>query len=317
MTVVVFTLRRLVGVVITLLASSVLIFAALTLTPGDPAAGLAGGGHPDPAVLDAIRAEYHLNDPFWVQYWHWLSNLVTGDLGRSVVYRSDVADLLAGRVVNTVLLVTYSSIIVVGVGIALGVLAGLRSGRTSIVITTATTVAMGIPSFVMSIVLIWVFATHLSWFPIYGSGSGFIDKLHHLTLPALAISFSFIAYIARTTRSAVAAEVGSEHVDTARSRGLSTAYVTRHHVLRNASAPISAISATMVATLVAGTAVVESAFGVSGLGSLLVSAAQRQDIAVVQILAMFMVTVFVVANTLVDVVNVALDPRLARKEARS
>ncbi|MFG1687026.1 ABC transporter permease [Nonomuraea sp. NPDC049269] len=317
MTVLVFTLRRLAGVAITLLASSVLIFAALALAPGDPAAGLAGGGHPDPAVLDAIRAEYHLNDPFWVQYWHWLSNLLTGDLGRSVVYRSDVAALLAGRATNTVLLVAYSSIIVIGVGVALGIVAGLRRGRTSTIITMATTIAMGIPSFVMSIVLIWIFATRLSWFPIYGSGDGFIDKLHHLTLPALAISFGFIAYIARTTGSAVASEIDSEHVDTARSRGLSTAYITRHHVLRNASGPILAISGTMVATLVAGTAVVESAFGVSGLGSLLVQAAQRQDIAVVQILAMFMVTVFVVANTVVDVVNVALDPGLARKEARS
>ncbi|MFB8267606.1 ABC transporter permease [Streptomyces sp. NPDC055955] len=312
MTLVLFIGRRLAGVLTTLLVTSILIYAALALAPGDPAAALAGGTVPDPARLAAIRAEYHLDDPFWTQYWHWLSGLLHGDLGTSLVYRSDVADLLAGRTVNTLFLVVYAGVLIVVLGIGLGVLAGLRGGRTGTGVTIATTVAMGVPTFALAIVLIWVFATQLSWLPIYGSGDTFPDKLRHLTLPAIALSFSYLAYVARITRQAVAGELRSEHVDTALSRGLPRRVVVRHHVLRNAMGPILTVSGTVVASLVAGTAVAEAAFGVNGLGSLLIQSAQRQDLAVVQILSMLMVGVFVVVNTCVDLANVALDPRIAR-----
>ncbi|MEV4031630.1 ABC transporter permease [Streptomyces umbrinus] len=314
MTILLFMARRLAGVVATLLVTSIAIYAALALAPGDPATALAGGTVPDPARLAAIRAEYHLDDPFWTQYWHWLSGLLHGDLGTSVVYRSDVADLLAGRTINTLVLVCYAGLLIVGLGIGLGVLAGLRGRRVDTSIMITTTMAMAVPTFALAIVLIWIFATQLSWLPIYGSGDTFTDKLRHLTLPAIALSFSYIAYIARITRIAVVTELRSERVDTALSRGLPYHAIIRHHVLRNAMGPILAISGTVVASLVAGTAVAEAAFGVNGLGSLLIQSAQRQDLAVVQILSMFMVGVFVLVNTVVDLVNVALDPRLARGE---
>jgi len=317
MTVVRFVGRRLAGVVLTLFVTSIAIFGALAIAPGDPAAALAGGTVPNPDTLAAIRAEYHLDDPFWTQYWHWLSGLFSGDLGRSVVYRSDVADLLAGRTVNTALLVCYAGALILGLGVGLGVLAALRGGRVNTVIAIGTTVAMAVPTFVMAIVLIWIFATQLTLLPVYGSGDTFTDKLRHLTLPAVALSFSFIAYVARVTRTAVVSELRSEHVDTARSRALPYRTIISHHVLRNAAAPILTISGTVVATLVAGTAVAETAFGVNGLGSLLIQSAQRQDLAVVQILSMIMVGVFVVVNTIVDLVNVALDPRLARGQRGS
>ncbi|MBP2329275.1 peptide/nickel transport system permease protein [Kibdelosporangium banguiense] len=307
-----FTMRRLAGVVVTLFVASVVIYAALAIAPGDPAAALAGGTVPNPEVLASIRTEYHLDDPFWTQYWHWLSGLLGGDLGRSMVFRSDIADLLAGRVVNTLMLVCYAGLLTVGFGVGLGVLAALRGGRVDTSVTVGTSVAMAVPTFVLAIVLIWIFATHLSWLPVYGSGDGFADKLRHLTLPAIALSFSYVAYVARITRAAVSSELHSEHVDTARSRGLPYRRIIRHHVLRNSAGPILTISGTVVASLVAGTAVAEAAFGVNGLGSLLVQSAQRQDLAVVQILSMLMVGVFIVVNTVVDVVNVALDPRLAR-----
>jgi peptide/nickel transport system permease protein len=310
-TVLLFAARRLAGLLVTLLVASVAIFGALAIAPGDPAAALAGGNKPNPATLAAIRAEYHLDDPFWSQYWHWLSGLVSGDLGRSIVFRTDVSALLEGRFVNTFMLVTYAAVLILVVGIGLGVLAGLRGRRVNTAVTVGTTVAMGLPTFVMAVVLIWVFATKLSWFPIYGSGSGFTDKLRHLTLPAVALSFVFIAYVARITRTSVSAELHSEHVDTARARGLPWGATVRHHVLRNASGPILTVSGLTVAGLVAGAAVAEQAFGINGLGSLLIQSASRKDLAVVQVLAMIMVTAFVVINTVVDIVNVVLDPRLA------
>jgi peptide/nickel transport system permease protein len=199
--------------------------------------------------------------------------------------------------------------------VVLGALAGLRGRRTNQLVTAVTTLAMGAPTFVMAIVLIWLFSTQLSWFPVYGSGEGLTDKLWHLTLPALALSFTYVAYVAQITRAAVGAELASEHVDTARARGLPHRTIVRHHVLRNASGPILAISGLTIAGLFAGTAVAEQAFGVNGIGSLLIQSASKQDLAVVQILAMFMVAAFVVVNTAVDVVNVVLDPRLADKGA--
>ena len=315
MNVALFTLRRIAGLLVTLLITSFVIFGALAIAPGDPAAALAGGSMPNPATLAQVRAEYHLDDPFLAQYWHWLSGLLSGDLGRSIVFRSDVSTLLAGRLVNTVLLVAYAAVLILVIGIGLGVLAGLRGRRVNTVVTVGTTVAMGVPTFVMAILLIWLFATQLSWFPIYGSGTGLGDKLWHLTLPAIALSFTFVAYVARITRAAVVAELQSEHVDTARGRGLPWRSIVRHHVLRNASGPILTVSGLTIAGLIAGDAVAEQAFGVNGIGALLVQSAAKQDLAVVQVLAMFMVAAFVVINTVVDVVNVVLDPRLARGAA--
>lgn len=310
-----FVARRVVALVLTLAVSSVIIYGALAVAPGDPAALLAGGSIPNPKALEQIHREYHLDDPFLSQYGHWASGLLHGDLGRSIVFRDDVSHLITTRVVNTIMLVAYAALLILVVGVGLGIAAALRGGRTSTAVTVGTTIAMGAPTFVMSILLIWLFSTKLSWFPVYGSGSGFTDKLRHLTLPALALACTYVAYVSRITRAAVTAELRSEHVDTARSRGIPYGVLVRRHVLRNASAPILAVSGLTVAGLLAGTAVAEQAFGVNGIGSLLIQSASRQDLAVVQAIAMVMVAAFVVINTLVDLVNVILDPRLAQERS--
>lgn len=309
-----FVARRLVALVLTLAVSSVLIYGALAVAPGDSAALLVGGGKPSPQVLEQIRAQYHLDDPFLSQYWRWLSGFLRGDLGESMVFRDSVGHLISTRVVTTLMLVGYAAVLILVLGVGLGIAAALRGGRTSTAVTVGTTVAMGAPTFVMAILLIWLFSTELSWFPVYGSGEGFFGRLHHLTLPAVALACTYVAYVSRVTRAAVAAELRSEHVDTARSRGIPHWTLVRRHVLLNASAPILAVSGVTVAGLLAGTAVAERAFGVNGIGSLLIDSASKQDLAVVQAIALVMVAAFVVVNTLVDLVNVALDPRLATQE---
>ena len=197
-------------------------------------------------------------------------------------------------------------------GVGTGLVSALGGRTASTVVTGVTSVLMALPTFIAAIVLIWIFATRLSWFPVFGSGSGFAGRLHHLTLPAIALACSYVAYLGRVTRSSVAAELRSEHVETARSRGISAPLIIRRHVLRNAAAPVLTVSGLTVAGLVAGTVIAEQAFGVSGIGSLLVLAAQKQDFAVVQDIALLMVGSFVVINTIVDLLNVAMDPRLAR-----
>ncbi|MFE7723385.1 ABC transporter permease [Nocardia rhizosphaerihabitans] len=310
-----FLARRVMTLVATMFVASVLVFGGLQLTPGDPATLLAGGHNPSQETLAAIRAEYHLDEPVWQQYLRWLSGILQWDLGRSMTFNDDVGRLISSRLTNSLFLVGYAAVFIIVVGVGIGVLAALRGGLVDRVITLVTSVGMAVPTFVAAIALIWVFATELDWFPVFGSGTGFVDRLWHLTLPALALSGLYIAYLSRVTRSAVMAELRSEHVETARSRGIGMASVVRKHVLRNAVAPILTVTGLIVAGLIAGTVVAEQAFGVSGIGSLLVLAAQRQDFVVVQDIALLMVAFFVVVNTIVDLVNVALDPRLARTGA--
>jgi peptide/nickel transport system permease protein len=310
-----FVARKVGGLVVTLVVASLVIFAALHLAPGDPATLLVGGYEPNPAALAEIRARYHLDEPFLAQYRHWLSGLLSGDPGDSMVLKEPVAALVGARVATTALLVAYASSLILVLGVVSGVVAALGGKVLDQALTVTTTVLMAAPAFVAAILLIWIFATELAWFPVYGSGTGLADRLYHLTLPALALTGGYLAYVSRITRTEVRAELASDHVAAARARGLPRWTVLRRHVLRNAAPPIVAVSGVTVAGLFAATAVAEQAFGVAGLGSLLVQSAARQDLVVVQALSLLLVTVFVVVNVLVDVLNAALDPRLVREGA--
>lgn len=311
-----FVAVRLGMVILTVLASSLAIYGAMFLTPGDPATLLVGSSrNPDPAVLAQIHREYHLDDPFIQGYWHWLSNCLQGDFGTSLVYRDSVAGLIAARAGDTVALVAYASVLVLVGGTLIGTVAALRGGRTETLATTLTAGAMAVPTFVMAVLLIWLFAVQLPWFPVYGSGEGFTGTLTHLTLPAVALALSWIGYVAQVTRTAVRAEMHSEHVETARSRGVPERTVIRRHVLHNASGPVFAVSGVGIAGLIATAAVAEQAFGTGGLGALMIEAASKQDMAVVQAVSLIFVIVFVVINTTVDLISAALDPRTAQKGA--
>lgn len=308
-----FIARRVAALAATLLAASFLIYAALYLSPGDPATVLAGGARMTRSTLEQIHREYHLDDPLFVSYFRWLTHALHGDFGQSLVYRESVADLLSPRIGTTALLVVYATVLILLAGIGLGIAAALKEGKLDTTIVVGTTVAMGAPTFVMAVLLITIFANSLDWFPVFGSGSGLGDRLWHLTLPAVALAFSYVAYVAQVTRAAVREELRGEYVETARGRGLPERFVVRRHVLRNAMGPISTVSGLTVAGLIAGTVVAEQAFGISGLGSLLVDSAAKKDFAVVQAIALIMVAAFVIVNTLVDLLSAVLDPRLMRK----
>lgn len=309
-----FLLGRLVGLLATLLVASFLIYAALYLSPGDPATLIAGGHRVSPQTLAHIRREYHLDDPLITNYVRWLNDALHGDFGQSFVYKESVSKLIDPRIGTTLMLVAYAGIMILLSGIGLGIVAALRGGRVDTSILFGTTIGMGAPTFVLAVILITVFANNLGWFPVFGEGSGGIgDRLWHLTLPAIALALSYIAYVAQVTRAAVREELAGEFVETARSRGLPERMVVRRHVLRNAVGPISTVGGLTVAGLIAGTVVVEQAFALNGIGSLLVESAGKKDFAVVQAIALLMVAAFVIVNTLVDVISALLDPRLTKK----
>ncbi|MHB8869326.1 MAG: ABC transporter permease [Thermoleophilia bacterium] len=306
-----FLLRRLAMLIASLLVASVVIFAAVHVAPGNPLAALSGGRTIPPESQRILEARYNLNDPLPTQYWHWLTNVVRGDLGISITMRQDVSTLIAARIPTTAGLVLYASILVFVFGVGMGVVAGLGRGFLDTATVVASAVTAAIPSFVAAIVLILVFAVGLGWFPAVGNGRGFADSVWHLTLPAVALALSALAIVARVTRAAIREEVGREHVQTAVSRGIPKWQMIRRHVLRNAAIPITTVMGVTIASLIAVAAVVEMAFGLNGLGSYLVKSAQSKDLAVVQGISLLLVAAFVLVNTLVDLLYAVLDPRLS------
>jgi len=300
-------LGRLGGLVLTLFLASIVIFSAVLLT-GDPISALAGGAKPTPELIAQIRADFHLDDPVWTRYWLWLTNALHGDFGRSFVYKTDVVTLVAPRFAVTFQLVLLTVVFILIFGVGSGILAATRGRAVDRTVSMLTSLGMALPTFVVAILLIWIFAKSLGWFPVYGEGDGFWGRLWHLILPAISLAVLFVAYISRITRASLVAQLHSEHVDTARVRGIPRERIFRVHVFRNASPQILAISGTTIAGLFAASAIAEVAFGIGGIGSLLVEAAARADLPVVQIVSLLLVTIFVVLNAVADLVSALIDP---------
>ncbi|MDL9981538.1 ABC transporter permease [Microbacterium candidum] len=306
-----YLLRRLGGLLLVLLVTSFLVFGLLYLAPGSPLAFILGPRGGSPAQIAAAIAHYHLNDPFIVRYVTWLGDVLHGNFGFSIVYRQPVADLIASRAGTTTALVAYAAIIIAIVGILAGLIAALRGGWADQVISSLAAIGLSTPVFVIGVALISLFAVTLGWFPTFGVGTGGLDTLWHLTLPAIALSVASGAYLARITRTAVNEESGKEHVQTATVRGLSSGLIVRRHVLRNALIPIVTVLGLTIATLIAGAVVVENVFALDGIGSLLVKAILQRDFAVVQACVLVLVVAFVVINAIVDVLYTFIDPRIS------
>nr|BFE78362.1 hypothetical protein GCM10020093_009630 [Planobispora longispora] len=195
-------------------------------------------------------------------------------------------------------------------GFAVALASAVKGGLVNRVAGIVAAVTTATPTFVSAIGLLALFSVGLGWFPATGAGTGLADRLWHLTLPAVAMAIVAFGVLARVGNAAFAEELRREHVEVARSRGVSTAAVIRRHVVRNALAPILTIIGLLFASLFVGTAVVETAFGLDGVGSLLVSSVSRRDFPVVQGIALIAVLLFVVVNTLVDLAMPFIDPRV-------
>lgn len=301
-------IRWLLGPIVTVLLTSMLIFAAISLAPGDPIAQVLGS-RSTPEQREAMSQTLGLDDPLPVRYWNWLSDALHGDLGLSLTYRQNVTDLLEPRAGTTLMLVLLATIFILVTGIVLGALGG-GIARLRPVVSFLSGLGIAIPGFVAASALISLFAVKLGWFPTYGAGSGFVDQVWHLILPAVALSIGWAAYVAQITATAVKEESAREHVETARGRGIPGFTVFRRHVLRNAAIPILTVSGLTVAGLVAGSVVVETAFSIDGIGSLLVKSVSTKDYSVVTAIAVLIVVVFVLMTTVIDIVQAAIDPQM-------
>ena len=297
-----------------LVTVSFLVFGLLSLAPGDPAIMLLGGPtKATPESIAQVRELYHLDEPLLTQYWYWVQDVLRFDFGRSISSQLPVRDSIGERFPITVALALYSFIITIVIAIPLGLAAGIRRGtRLDRSVTTVSLIGFAAPVFALAVFLIYLFAVQLGWFPVYGAGKGFVDRIYHLTLPAITLAVGQIAIIARQTRAATMDVATQDYVTFARVRGVSVKKIWGGYVLRNAALPVITISGLVLAISLTGAILVEQAFALPGMGTLLVAAVNALDIPVVQAITLLTAFVILSFNLIVDVTYFALDPRLRR-----
>ncbi|MFB9578755.1 ABC transporter permease [Streptomyces yanii] len=312
-----FVVRRLAGTVGMLFVLSVAVFALLQAAPGDPAQTLLGPRSATPEALAAVRARFHLDSPLAMQYWYWLSDAARFDLGTSIRTGESVAAAIGSRLVLTGQLVGLGFAVALLLGLPLGVLAGLRNRRgTDRAVQSLGVVALSTPAFAGGLLLIYVFALMLGWFPAYGPGEGSgTDRLMHLVLPALALGLAVTAVLLKLTRAAVIRELDREHVTFARARGVRERDILLRYVLRGTLVPVLTGIGLVLAYLLAGTVMVEQVFALPGLGSLLVDSVTFRDIPVVQAEALLIAALVCLAGLVTDLSQPLLDPRLRTASA--
>jgi peptide/nickel transport system permease protein len=314
----VFVLRRLVVLAVLLVAISFVTFSLLYISPGNLIDILLGARPHTAATVRVLTREYHLNKPFLEQYWLWARQAVQLRFGASIQTSLSVTSEITARLPLTMFLGIYSFILTMVFGIGLGVASAL--GRGNVVdrgLTGAVMLGLSTPAFVAGVALLYVFAIRVRWFPAYGVGSGFFDELWHLTLPAIALAVTTVAYVVRHTRAAMIGVLDQDYVVFARARGLSRNRVLYVYLLRNALIPVITISGVILSSLIVGVVLVEVAFSLPGLGSLLVTAATSKDLPVLQGVVLLFAVVIVVANLLADVVYMVVDPRIRVGERSS
>ncbi len=305
--------RRLLSTVPVLLVVSVLVFLMLRLTPGDPAAVLAGDAA-STEQIDEIRKGLGLDRSIPTQFALWFGKLLTGDLGQSYYYKTDVTTLIGQRLEPTVSLAAITITIAVLVAVPLGVLAAWRfGGWLDKALMGFSVLGFSIPIFVLAYMLIWLVSLKLGWLPVQGYkriADGVGPWLYHLTLPAITLSVIYIALIARVTRASVLETLGEDYIRTARAKGLPEVKVLMRHALTNAAVPIITVIGIGIALLIGGVVVTESVYAIPGLGRLTVDAVLARDFPTIQGVILLFSVVYVFINLLVDLSYVFFDPRI-------
>ncbi|HEU5177239.1 MAG TPA: ABC transporter permease [Burkholderiales bacterium] len=308
-----FILRRLLATIPVLLIVAVLVFLLLRLTPGDPAAILAGDAASSEQIA-AIRASLGLDRSLPVQFGIWLGNLARGELGQSYFYKMQVTQLIGQRLEPTFALATLTILFAIIVSIPLGVVAAWRfGGWFDRALMGFSVLGFSVPVFVLAYVLIWLVSLQLGWFPVQGYrrlADGFFPFLHHLILPALTLSVIYIALIARVTRASVLEALGEDYIRTARAKGLPEIRVLVRHALANAAVPIATVIGIGIAILIGGVVVTESVYAIPGLGRLTVDAVLARDFPTIQGVILFFSFIYVLVNLVIDLSYVFLDPRI-------
>ena len=308
-----FILRRVLLSLVTLLLLSMLVFACAQVLPGDVGRSILGP-FADQKSVDALNAKLGADQPLPQQYWEWISGVFTGDLGDSRAFRRPVTEVIGPAIVNSAKLAVLAFIIVVPLAITGGVWAALKEGSfRDRFVSIGGLSATAVPDFVWAVLLIIIFALTLGLFPSTATappGSGFIDQLWYLILPALCLVFVLFGYIARMARAGTIESLDADYTRTAVIKGLPQRTVVRRHVLRNSLLPTIAVVATQLGYLIGGLIVIELIFNYNGLGQSLVEAAQQKDFPMLQSGILIVGIVYLVATLIADIAYSVLNPRV-------
>ena len=306
----------LVRLIATLFAVTFLTFSLTALLPGDPVDTILGTGPRTPGIEEQIREDLNLDDPFIVRYVSWLGNAVSGDLGQSYITDQPVSDTIRQRLPVTAQLAFMSIFMAVVVAVPIGVLGAYRQGKWQDSTTSAgVQVALSIPNFIVGIFLIWLFAVQLNWLPASNwnrLSNGVADNLKTSILPASSLALAQMALFSRLVRSDMIATLQENYILSARAKGLSDRYILFRHALRPSSLSLMTIIGIAFGALLGGTVVIETLFAVPGLGLALISAINSRDILVIQGITVFIAAMFVIINTVVDLLYAVFDPRIRR-----
>lgn len=306
--------RRLAAVIGVLWAMTLLIFGIVHLLPGNVAYMILGEYATAEAVA-MLEARLGLNDPLGLQYWRWLSGLISGDFGRSLVMDRPAGPLIADALAHSAILAGISIILVAIIGIALGIHSAVNKGTLSDrVLTLAQYFFIAVPEFFWCILLILLFAAWLGWLPATGytpiGEGGIVRWATHLILPVFTLVSGLIAHVSRLTRSSMIEALESGYILAARARGVPEPRVLRRHALPNALLPTVTVLAVDVGILIGGIVVVETVFAYPGLGRMLIFAIENHDLPLLMAGMMVVTTVYAVANLVADILYAFLNPRI-------
>lgn len=299
-----------------LVLASMAVFSVLRLIPGDPA-DIIAGENASPAEVEALREELGLSDPIPIQYVRWIGDLARGELGVSLRTGVPVTDLLELSLPPTLELAVAAYVVALLIGIPLGTIAGVKPRSLwDWGLSLFTVGTLGVPSFLLGVLLLWLFAVTLGWLPASGRVSPFsdpIESLRHLALPAFALGTGLAAVLARYTRTSVQAAMGQDYIRTARAKGLRSYDVVVRHALRNSLIPVVTIVALQLGNIMAGAVVIERVYTRPGLGRLVVDAILNRDYIIVQSTLIILVVIFIMVNLAADIAYGLLDPRVRRR----
>ncbi|WP_175631940.1 nickel ABC transporter permease [Virgibacillus siamensis] len=308
-----FLLRRLSLMVIVLFLVSIIVFSLVNILPGDPAM-LMLGIEATPESLEALREEMGLNDPLYVRYFDWVAGVLQGDLGYSIQDHSPVMKILLSKIPVTLELTALAFIIAIIIALPIGIISAIRKGTAlDYTSTTLALTGVSVPSFWLGILLIYVFAIILGWFPPSGYvplSENIWKSLMLMLLPAITLGTRMAAELMRMVRSSLLEVMESDYIRTGYSKGLIEKSVVFGHALKNALIPVLTVSGLQLTTLFGGTVIVETIFAVPGLGRLILDSILTRDYPVVQGVVLFMALSVVAINFLIDILYSILDPRI-------
>jgi len=308
-----YILRRLASTVLVMGIVAVFVFLLLHLSPGDPAAIIAGD-NATTEQIDAIRRHLGLDDALPVQFFRWLIAVLRGDFGISIFSNEPVLKLISQRVEPTLSLALTTLIVAVTLAVSFGVIAAWKAGSwIDRLLMVVSVIGFSVPVFVVGYMLIYVFSITLRWLPVQGYSpidQGLWPWFERLILPSIALGLAYVALIARITRTAMLDVLAEDYIRTAKAKGVATSSMLLKHALKNAGVPIVTVIGIGVALLIGGVVITETVFNIPGVGRLVVDAISKRDYPIIQGVILIFSGVYVLVNLAVDLSYTLLDPRI-------